>query len=110
MFDPVIFTGGVGASTDQGAISHRDFSVGGFSGSVSVLRWNIGKVVMRLDPFVSLAGYRLDFIELNGNAGLSLDASSATEDSAAKTLTWSVPTQPWEAGDMLMLRIDGTGE
>ena len=96
MFDPVTFTGGVGASTDQGAISHRDFSVGGFSGSVSVLRWNNGKVVMRLDPFVSLAGYRLDFIELNGNAGLSLDASSATEDSAAKTLTWSVPTQPWD--------------
>ena len=105
MFDPVDFTGGVGASTDQGAISHRDFSVEGSSGSISVLRWNNGKVVLRLDPFVSLAGYRLDFIELNGNVGLSLDASSATEDSAAKTLTWTVPTQPWHDGDLLMLRI-----
>ncbi len=105
MFDPVDFTGGVGASTDQGAISHRDFSVEGSSGSISVLRWKNGKVVLRLDPFASLAGYRLDFIELNGNADLSLDASSATEDSAAKTLTWTVPTQPWHDGDLLMLRI-----
>ena len=105
MFDPVTFTGGVGATTNQGAISHRDFSVGGSRGSVSVLRWRNGKVVLKLDPFVSLVGYRLDFIETDGTVGLSLDASSATVDTTAKTLRWDVAEQPWEAGDLLMVRI-----
>ena len=105
LFDPVTLTAGVGATTNQGAISHRDFSVGGSRGSVSVLRWRNGKVVLKLDPFVSLAGYRLDFIELDGTVGLSLDAASATEDTTAKTLRWDVAEQPWEDGDLLMVRI-----
>ena len=36
---------------------------------------------------------------------MSLEVSSATEDSSAGTLTWAVSEEPWEDGDLLMVRI-----
>ena len=45
----------------------------------------------------------LDFIVLDGTTTLSLIVADATENGG--TLTWTVPTQPWSAGDKLMLRI-----
>ncbi len=105
MFDPVALTSGVGVDGSNGVLSAADLTVGGTSTSISGLKWDNNEVVLSWSTHVSLSGYRLDFIELNGNAGLSLDASSATEDSAAKTLTWTVPTEPWHDGDLLMLRI-----
>ncbi len=42
-------------------------------------------------------------------AGAALPADSATVDSTAGTLSWSMTTQPWENGDQLMLRIREVG-
>ena len=105
LFDPVTLTSGVGVDGSSGVLSAADLTVGGTSTSISGLKWDNNQVVLSWSTHVSLSGYRLDCIELNGNASLLLDASAATEDSAAKTLTWSVPSQPWHDGDLLMLRI-----
>ena len=104
-FDPVMLGAGVGADGSNGVIKPTAFSVDGTSTSITGLRWDNGSVVLTLSPHSSLAGQKLDFIELDGSVGLSLETSSATEDTTAGTLTWSIPNQPWHDGDMLMLRI-----
>ena len=63
------------------------------------------QVVLTLDTHVSLSGYVLDFIALDGSVSLSLNAADATVDSAAGTYSWPMASQPWEDGDKLMLRI-----
>ena len=104
-FDPVALQDGVGVSADQGSTSHPGFTLDGSSVSIDGLKWDNGSVVLTLSPHASLAGQKLDFIDLEGSISLSLPASSATEDSAVGTLTWSTSDQPWEDGDLLMLRI-----
>ena len=105
MFDPVDFSGGVGADSSNGVLNPASFTVDGTSTSVTGLKWESGSVVLSLSPYSSLSGHKLDFIELDGSVSLSLAVSSATEDSTAGTLTWSVSDQPWHDGDLLMLRI-----
>lgn len=105
LFDPVTIGTGVGADTFNGVLNPSPFRVGATSTSITSLKWESNSVVLTLSTHVSLAGQSLDFIELNGTVGLSLFASSATVDSTAGTLTWSVTQQPWEDGDQLMLRI-----
>ena len=53
---------------------------------------------------VSLAGHRAEFIELDGSVGLTLPFDDAQVQGGA--LTWTVAAQPWEDGDLLMLRIE----
>ncbi len=67
---------------------------------------------MGLEPSVSLAGHHADFIALDGSVSLRLDLDDASEtvEGAKRTLTWNVCTQPWESGDLLMLRISSSGE
>ena len=79
----------------------------GTSTSITGLKWENGSVVLTLSPYVSLTGHKVEFIELDGLVGLSLDVDDAAVDSGAGTLTWGVSGQPWEAGDLLMLRIVG---
>ena len=62
-----------------------------------------------LDDHVSLSGQTLDFIELDGSIDTSLNVSDATVNRSAATWTWSVASQPWDDGDLLMLRIRETG-
>ncbi len=104
MFDPVSLGSGVGV---EGVLEAAEFSVGETSTSVTGLWWESGKVVLSLSTQVSLEGYRLEFIELDGSVGLSLEVGDAAVDAGAGTLTWGVSGQPWEAGDLLMLRIVG---
>ena len=96
---------GVGADSSNGVPNPTAFSVDGTSTSITGLKWESGSVVLSLSPYSSLSGHKLDFIELDGSVGLSLEVSSATEDTVAGTLTWPAATQPWHNGDMLMLRI-----
>ena len=77
----------------------------GTSTSITGLKYDDSNVVLTLSPHVSLSGQKVEFIELDGSVGLSLEVSVATEDSSAGTLTWSVSDQPWGDGDELMLRI-----
>ena len=104
-FDPVSLASGVGADSSNGVLNPASFSVDGTSTSITGLKWESGSVVLSLSPYSSLSGHKLDFIDLDGSVSLSLPASSATEDSSAGTLTWSVSDQPWQDGDTLMLRI-----
>ena len=83
-FDPYADGGAVTGTTTVGTIS-----------------WQAGRVTADLD--IDATGHALDFIVLDGTTTLSLIVADATENGG--TLTWTVPTQPWSAGDKLMLRI-----
>ena len=69
--------------------------------TVGTISWQAGRVTA--DLTIDVIGHALDFIGLDGTTTLSLIVADATE--SAGTLTWTVPTQPWSAGDKLMLRV-----
>ena len=69
--------------------------------TVGTISWQAGRVTA--DLTVDATGQALDFIGLDGTTTLSLIVADATEDGG--TLTWTAPTQPWSAGDKLMLRV-----
>ena len=69
--------------------------------TVGTIKWEAGEVEATLTPDVT--GHVLDFIALDGTVSLSLAVADAAED--AGTLTWPVATQPWNAGDKLMVRV-----
>ena len=104
-FDPVTLASGVGTDSYNGVLKPTTFSMDGTSTSITGLKWDNNSVVLSLSPHASLAGHKLDFIDLDGSVNLALEISSATEDTTAGTLTWSVSDQPWQDGDILMLRI-----
>ena len=64
-----------------------------------------GTVKVEVDPDDALAGHIVDIIELDGTVSLSLYVADATVDEANDTLSWSVASEPWEDGDLLMVRI-----
>ena len=109
MFDPVALTSGVGADGTNGVISDAELTVGSTSTSISGVKWHNNQVVLSWSVHTGLGEHKLDFIELDGSVGLSLAGSDATADATAKTLTWAVTEKPWDAGDLLMLRISATG-
>ncbi len=104
-FDPVAIGTGVGADGTNGVLSPTSFTVGGTATEMTGLNWENNQVVLTLSPHASLTNHVLDFIELDGSVSLSLRSHDGTQDSAAGTHTWTVPTQPWHNGDLLMLRI-----
>ena len=73
--------------------------------TVGTISWQAGRVTADLD--IDVTGQALDFIGLDGTTTLSLVVADATETGG--TLTWTVPTQPWSAGDKLMLRVRRSG-
>ncbi len=104
-FDPVTVGIAIRADAANGKLEPRAFEVGGAATELSSLGWNDGRVEMALETWVSLGGYVLEFIALDGSVSLSLSVEEATVDEEAGAYTWDVPTQPWEDGDLLMLRI-----
>ena len=106
-FDPATLGAGVGADSTNGVIKPAGFTVDETSTSITGLKWENGSVVLTLSPYVSLTGHKVEFIELDGSVGLSLDVDDAAVDAGAGTLTWGVSGEPWEDGDLLMLRIVG---
>ena len=102
-FDPVAIGNAVGADGANGVLKPVAFTVGGASATVTSLKWEAGTVTMVLSPAAPLAGHAIHFIALNGVVTSALAVDDATRSGG--TLTWSVATQPWNAGDLLMLRI-----
>ena len=102
-FDPVAIGTAVGADGTNGVLKPTAFSVGGVSTGLQTLKWESGTLTLGLSSAASLSGHALDFIALDGSVALSLDGGAATVSGG--TLTWSVADQPWQAGDLLMLRI-----
>ena len=105
---PTTFTGADGApSTIDGIVWEPSAtSSGSASGSVEV-------EVVASDLNAALDEHLLDFIGLDGTVSLSLDVFDAIVRSQpvsgtgtqTHTLTWSLSSQPWTAGDKLMVRI-----
>ena len=113
-FDPVAIGGAVGADAANGVLKPTSFSLtnGGSTASLVRTAWELGQATMELEPSLSLAGHHADFIALDGSVSLRLNFGDAAEtvDGAKRTLAWNVCAQPWESGDLLMLRISKSGE
>ena len=105
-FDPVAIGAAVGADGTSGVLKPAAFTVGGASATITGLEWESGGVTMTLSPSASPAGHAVDFIALDGSVTTTLSFDDATQSGG--TLTWSVAAQPWNAGDLLMLRIRST--
>ena len=108
-FDPIATGNATGYFNAGDALSDADFTVGTDNTAVSIqsLKHQGNVVTLEISPYRDLAGLTLDFLALNGSTALTLATSGATHNSEAGTLTWSVTSAPWEAGDLLMLRIRG---
>lgn len=110
-FDPVSVGLTVGADSTNGVLKPAAFTDGnGGSAIIHSISYEAGTVKVEVTPDGALARQVLDFIELDGTVSLSLDVGDATGDAAtgsgqAGTLSWSVESQPWEDGDLLMVRI-----
>ena len=111
-FDPVADGAAIAAGGSLGTIRHATFT--NADGAVTTIRrieWAPNKATITLaNPPASLAGHHAEFIALDGSVALILDfddaSSAATHDALA--LSWQVCAQPWQPGDLLMLRITKT--
>ncbi len=107
-FDPVTVGSTVAADATNGVLKPASFTdANGGAASIEGISYESGMVKVGVTPDDALAGHAVDFIELDGTVSLSLDVTEATVDAANGTLSWSVSSQPWEDGDLLMVRIRG---
>ena len=107
-FDPAAIGGGAGADKANGVLKPAEFSLSdGSVVSLQSVAWQPSAVEMRLEPHAPLAGYHADFIALDGSVALRLDFDDASEtgEGESRALSWPVCVQPWQAGDLLMLRV-----
>ena len=101
-FDPVRDGTTVEADSTNGVLEPATFA----GTTIQRIAWEPPATVkMEVTPHTSIADHILDFIALDGSVPLSLDVSDATTDATNNTLSWTVESQPWQAGDKLMLRI-----
>ena len=115
-FDPVTVGSAVKADATNGVLkpaSFTDTNVG--PATLSSISYEpsstgsgqAGTVKIEVTPDDALDDYFVDIIELDGTVSLSLDVADARVDGASGTLSWTVASEPWEDGDMLMVRIRG---
>ena len=105
-FDPVMVGSAIKADATNGVLRPTSFTdANAASASIGSISYESGTVKIEVTPNDALAGHIVDFIELDGTLPLSLDVANATVDAANDTLSWSVSAQPWEDGDLLMVRI-----
>ena len=112
-FDPVDEGSSVVADDYRGQLAPTDFSVDSSSTTIRRIGWDANRVWMEFSSSPSLVGHHIDFIELDGSIGLTLDFDDATivaTDAGGQALVWGVCGQPWSDGDLLMLRISESGE
>ncbi len=107
LFDPVAIGSAVGVDASNGVLKPKAFTFDDVSTELQSLKWESGSATLTLSAPTSLSGHTLDFITLDGTVIHSLDWSAATV--SGNTLTWSVASQPWQAGDKLMLRLRQDG-
>ena len=105
-FDPVTLGTAVTADATNGVLKPASFSGdNGGSATLNSISWESGTVKIGVSPDDALTGHVVDFIELDGTVSLTLDVADATVDAANETLSWTVTEQPWDDGDLLMVRI-----
>ena len=104
-FDPVTVGSAVGADSSNGVLKPTSFtSTDGGPATIESMSYDSGRVRVKVVPWEALSGV-LDVIELDGTVSTSLRVTSSAVDVGNNTFTWSVPSQPWEDGDRLMVRI-----
>ena len=115
-FDPVTVGSTFAADSANGVLSPATFEdTNGSTATISSIAWEAsstgsgqaGTVTIGLTPVHAIAGQSVDFIELDGTVSLSLDVADAAVDTSRDILSWTVMPQPWEDGDLLMVRILG---
>ena len=115
-FDPVTVGSAVAADASNGVLKPTSFTdTDGASATVESISYEApstgsgqaGKVRVKVVPWDALSG-AMDVIELDGTVSASLRVANSSVDLGSNTFTWSVPSQPWEDGDMLMVRIRRT--
>ena len=113
-FDPVTDGTAVAADSSIGQLEPVAFTgANGASATIQRIEWTRpstgsgqhGMVKISVTPDSALIDHILEFIELDGSVSLSLDVFDAAVDTATNTLTWSVSSQPWHDGYLLMVRI-----
>ena len=116
-FDPVTVGTAVAADASNGVLKPKTFTgASGASATISRIAYEpavagsgkSAQVKIGVTPAGALSGQLIDFIGLDGTVSLTLNVASATADSKAGTLTWPVASQPWKAGDKLMVRVRPT--
>ncbi len=108
-FDPASLGNGSGYSEEGGSLRPVAIPTGRLHTSINGLIWRQGTIVMSQEPFMPLAGYDIDIVDLDGSVRLTLPAAEATVDRDVGRLDWTAPNEPWRAGDKLMLRIRPEG-
>ena len=112
-FDPADIGPAVGSDAGNGVLEPASFSLEG-AGNVNIDRveWESGRVEVELDPHSAsgFANHHMDFIALDGSISLRLDFDDAVgvEQDGTRALAWNVCDQPWESGDLLMLRMSAS--
>ena len=107
-FDPVGIGDAVGADGESGVLKPASFTLDDSDTTIRRIDWRDGQVRMSLSPRISLPDHHIDFIALDGSVSLRLDFDDAMEVADAdggQSLVWGVCSQPWQPGDLLMLRI-----
>ncbi len=111
-FDPIYATstGEYKADASLGVLKPAAYRKAGDTATttISSIAWKSQKVKLTVGPLpLPPENHHLDFIALDGSVKLRLDIEDATrgETVGAYSYTWGVCTQPWKAGDLLMLRI-----
>ena len=104
-FDPAAFGGMVGFSGTTGSVSPTEFMTGDVTTTIRSLYWESGSVSLDISPPVSLKGSDIDFIALDGSVLMTLPVKDMSIDGETGPFIWQASSQPWRAGDQLMLRI-----
>ena len=110
-FDPVTDGTAVAADDSNGVLKPASFTdANGASATLERIAWEpevgeSGTVKLQVNPPTGLTDQEVNFIALDGSVSLSLQVANATVDAANRTLSWAVGSQPWQSGDLLMLRI-----
>ena len=113
-FDPVTVGAAVAADATSGVLKPRTFKgTSGASATIDRIAYEpaaegsgqSGFLRIEVAPDDALSGKVVDFIVLDGTVSLTLSVAAATLDAAAGTLSWPVASQPWKAGDELMVRV-----
>ena len=105
LFDPVTVGSAVLADGSNGVLKPTSFTdTDGATATVESISYESGRVRVNIVPWDALSGV-VDVIELDGTVSASLRVANSSVDLGSNTFTWSVSSQPWEDGDMLMVRI-----
>ena len=107
-FDPTDNGGqtvGFDGDNDVGVL--KPATIEGTSASIDNLAWEHGQIQMKTSSSVKLSGHVMDFIDLQGEAFLTLNFDDAASESrpGLERRFWDMQDAPWKSGDLLMIRI-----